>query len=70
METFSDPNHMPVFLDAVVANASREVLGLCGEDAACIFDFTQTGSEEIAMATMQTNANNTLDLEQIGKWIG
>ena len=53
-----------MFLDKIVANANQEVLDICGDDKQCIFDFTQTGSEEVAVATMQTNANNSMDLIQ------
>lgn len=67
VDFFSDPDHTPVFLDDVVASASEEVLEVCGGDAACIFDFTETGSELVALATQETNANNSMDLAQSRK---
>lgn len=67
MDSFSDPDHIPVFLNDVVASASADVLAVCGEDVACIFDFSQTGSESVAMATMETNAVNRMTREQSRK---
>ena len=64
---FSHPYHMPVFLDDIVANADPEVLAACGDNVECIFDFDQTGNEEIGMETLNTNMENEDDQMQACK---
>ena len=60
-ESFSHPEHEPVFLDEVIESASDEILELCGNNSECIFDAIQTGSTEIALDTLETNKTNAND---------
>ena len=58
---FSDPNHVPLFLDQILANATDEIVSLCGNNAECIFDATETGDMNIGLETLETNQNNNND---------
>ena len=55
---FSVPDHEPDFVDEVVANATQEVLDLCGTNVRCIFDATQTGDVNVGLDTMQQDSFN------------
>ena len=59
--TFANPNHVPVFLDEVLANASSEIVQFCNNDPMCIFDYDQTGDANVGMATLVTNEGNNND---------
>ena len=61
MANFSDPDHMPDFLDEVLDAASNETRALCGDNPECIFDATETGNMEIGLETLQTNQENVND---------
>ena len=54
VENFSDPNHIPPFLDEIRANLAGNVTltNVCGSNTQCLFDFGQTGNEDVGMATM------------------
>ena len=58
---FSHPDHIPAFLDEVVANASPEVLAACGNNTECIFDASQTGDISIGLETMAIDDNSKKD---------
>ena len=62
--SFSRPDHEPAFLDEVVANADPEIATACNNDPQCIFDYSETGSEEVGMATMMTNEENNMGFMQ------
>ena len=53
--TFSQPNHMPPFLDEIRANlmGNDTLTAVCGDNTECLFDFSQTNDETVGMATMQ-----------------
>ena len=55
VSTFSDPNHIPAFLDEISNNlvGNTTLTNICGNNTQCLFDFGQTGSEAIGMATME-----------------
>ena len=54
VSTFSDPNHVPPFLDEISQNleANETLTNVCGNNMECLFDFAQTGNEGVGMATM------------------
>ena len=51
---FSQPNHIPPFLDEIRANleGNSTLTNVCGNNTECLFDFAQTGNEAVGMATM------------------
>ena len=57
VSTFSDPDHEPTFIDEVpqsrYTSAQREQ---CNNDPPCLFDLFETGSEEVALTTLQGRA--------------
>ena len=57
-DDFSMPNHIPAFVDEVVAGASMEVIDSCGGNERCIFDASQTGNLDIGLKTMKIDAIN------------
>ena len=52
---FSNPNHIPVFLDEIDTTQAAEV---CGNNVQCIFDFNQTGNIQLAQSTQQIQTEN------------
>ena len=64
---FSFPNHEPVFLDELSNATLTEARRVCGSDSQCIYDFSQTGSEELAMVTIKTNQENKMEQQIIGE---
>ena len=58
---FSNPSHLPAFLDEVLSTASDETRALCGDNPECIFDATETGNMDIGLETLQTNQENNND---------
>ena len=64
---FSFPNHEPVFLDELSNATLTEARRVCGSDSQCIYDFSQTGSEELAMVTIKTNQENEMEQQIIGE---
>ena len=63
---FSFPSHMPVFLDELSDEAIANARSVCGNDSQCIYDFSQTGNEELAMVTMTTNQENEMNQMMAG----
>ena len=55
VSTFSDPNHVPPFLDEIRDNleANSTLTDICGNNTECLYDFAQTGNEAVGMATME-----------------
>ena len=61
MANFSDPDHLPRFLDEVMENATDDVISRCDNNPECIFDATETGNVDIGLETLQTNQDNIND---------
>lgn len=61
---FSYPNHMPDFLQDVVDSASPQLVAACSSDPRCIYDTVQTGDQNIGLATMDTNQDNTMAYQE------
>ena len=57
VSTFSDPDHEPTFIDEVpqsrYTSAQRDQ---CNSDPPCLFDLLETGSEDVALTTLQGRA--------------
>lgn len=66
-EDFSFPNHIPTFLDDVLAGAPQELMDQCGSDSMCIFDATQTGDVAIGLETKTLIETDILNREIVGK---
>ena len=54
VDTFSDPDHTPPFLDEIraILEVNNTLTNICGNITQCLFDFGQTGNEAVGMATM------------------
>ena len=55
VSTFSQPDHMPPFLDKIIdtLEGNSTLTAVCGSNTECLFDFSQTGDETVGIATMQ-----------------
>uniref|UniRef100_A0A1X7VD60 EGF-like domain-containing protein n=1 Tax=Amphimedon queenslandica TaxID=400682 RepID=A0A1X7VD60_AMPQE len=64
---YSNPNHIPVFLDQIDSETRVEAERICGgsNKIECIFDYSQTKNEELALDTQTTMEQNELK-KQIG----
>ena len=63
--SFQHPDHTPVFTNQLDPTADQ--LAVCGEDKQCLYDYSVTGSVEIATATMKIAENNTMDSTILGE---
>ncbi|XP_019858254.1 PREDICTED: mucin-like protein [Amphimedon queenslandica] len=65
--SYSNPNHVPVFLDQIDPETRAEAERICGgsNKIECIFDYSQTKNEELALDTQTTMEQNELN-KQIG----
>lgn len=61
-ETFSFPDHEPVFLDELLSSLTAEELATaeqtCGEDKSCLFDLLETKNLALAENSLETNQEN------------
>lgn len=48
------PDHVPPFMDEILPSLLENVtlVEVCGSNVECLFDFSQTGDAEFAMATV------------------
>lgn len=61
---YAHPNHVPSFIDEVVAAATPNILEACGSNLECIFDATETGDINVGLQTKMTQENNLNDQAQ------
>lgn len=69
VNTFSNPNHIPPFLDEIRDNLGNNdsLTSVCGDNLVCLFDFGQTGDQAIGMATMAFQEAVMEDITMSGK---
>jgi len=55
VNTFSDPDHIPPFLDEIRDNLANNstLVEVCGNNSQCLFDVGQTGDENVGMDSLQ-----------------
>ncbi len=58
--------HQPLFSEDL--NVTQEVMDMCQEVPACIYDSVVTGNMEIGMSTLRTSATNDEIIRTLGKW--
>ena len=63
---FSNPSHVPPFLDEIETTNST-LLELCGDNAQCLFDVVQTGDENVGRDTLQFEEQVTEQVIMSGK---
>ncbi len=51
---YAFPDHVPPYLDEVLAAATPEVLSACGANKMCIYDAVETNDIAIGLDTMET----------------
>jgi hypothetical protein len=52
---YSNPAFVPSFKSDIVASAPDVITTYCGGNPECIFDYTVSGNQDVANATLQTN---------------
>ena len=62
--SFQYPEHQPVFLDELTLTVDQ--MEQCGSDKQCAYDYAQTGSIEIGLATMNVEQSNSMDKTLLG----
>ena len=68
-QSVSDPNHTPPFLDEILSNlmGNSTLMGVCGSNAECLFDFGQTGNAEVGMAAMTVENEAAIEAQEACK---
>ena len=54
---YSNPDFVPSFKSDVVANAPDMITTYCGDNTECIFDYSVSGSEDVAAETILADQN-------------
>ena len=69
MGNFSDLNHTPPFLDEVLLDLMENstLTDVCGNNAECLFDFSQTGDVEVGMAAMAVENETAVEMQEACK---
>ena len=67
---FSDPDHIPPFLDEILSNltGNSTLTDVCGENVECLFDFAQTGDMEVAVAAMTVENETAVETQEACKY--
>ena len=63
---FSDPDHLPPFLDEIQSNltANSTLTDVCGNNVECLFDYAQTGDVEVGMAAMAVENETAIEMQE------
>ena len=64
---YQHPDHIPVFSDELTP--TPEQLAVCGDNMQCLYDYAQTGSVDIAMATVDITEKNTMDSKVLSEFV-
>ena len=66
VDTFSNPNHTPPFLDEILSSLMNNstLMNVCDGNAECLFDFSQTGDAEVGMAAMEFENETTTEMQE------
>ena len=66
---FSNPNHVPPFLDEILSNlmGNSTLTAVCGDNVECLFDFAQTGDMEVGMAAMTVENETATEMQEACK---
>lgn len=59
---------MPDFIDDVVESASVSITTYCSDNAECIFDYVESGSQAVARITLMLHQNYTAQVMQARKF--
>ena len=69
MSTFSNPNHIPPFLDEILSSlmGNSTLTNACGENVECLFDFAQTGDVEVGMVALAIENETATETQEACK---
>jgi len=69
MTKFSDPNHVPPFLDEISSSLMENstLTDVCGDNVECLFDFSQTGDIEVGMVAMAVENETAIEMQEACK---
>ena len=68
---FSNPDHVPPFLDEIISNLERNstLTEMCGNNLQCLFDLDQTGDVNVGMDTLQFEEETMKQVSMLGKTV-
>ena len=71
MNTFSDPSHVPPFLDEILSGlmGNSTLTDVCGENVECLFDFAQTGDAEVGMVAIAIENETAIETQEACKYM-
>ena len=71
VNTFSDPNHVPPFLDEILSSlmGNSTLTDVCGDNVECLFDFAQTGDVEVGMVAIAIENETAMETQEACKCI-
>ena len=61
---YSNPDFIPSFKNDILLTALEDITSFCGGNTECIYDYTVSGSQEVAAATLQANTGYTMQENQ------
>ena len=69
VDIFSDPNHVPAFLDEILSDlmGNSTLTDVCGNNVECLFDFAQTGEVEVGMAAIAVENETATEMQETCK---
>lgn len=69
MQNFSNPNHVPPFLDEILSTLMENstLTDVCDDNVECLFDFSQTGNVEVGMAAMAVKNQTAIEIQETRK---
>ena len=69
---FSEPDHVPIFLDQIDSDIRAEAEKTCGgsNKLECIFDYSQTKNRELALDTQVIMEQNELNKQIASEYSG
>ena len=69
VDIFSDPNHLPPFLDEILSNLveNSTLTDVCGTNAECLFGFAQTGEVDVGMVAIAVENETATEIQETCK---
>jgi len=65
VNSFAFPDHVPPFLDELLTSlmGNSTLQNVCGDNAECLFDFSQTDDPDVGMAAMMVENETATEMQ-------
>ena len=65
VNSFAFPDHVPPLLDEILDSLEKNatLLEVCGDNAECLFDFSQTNDPDVGMAAMMVENETATEMQ-------